>query len=280
MCGRYTLTSYDPLERAFGLDAPPLPGPPRYNIAPGQVVAIIHNQPARVLSAAQWGLVPAWARDPAIGHKLINARAETAAEKPAFRDALRTRRCLVVADGFYEWQRPPGDMGEQPDTRPGNRAGRVSRASRAGRKTPYYVRRISREPFGMAGLWACWHAPDGSVLETCTVLTTDANALMAPIHHRMPVILDRSAHGLWLSPDPVRPADLRELLRPPPAEGFEAFAVSPLVNTPHNDVPALIEPVSAAAAISGPDARAHEVRPSSSSSSKTPPGQMSLFDRK
>lgn len=260
MCGRYTFTRYDDLQIELGLAAPPAPGPPRYNIAPGQKVPIVANRPERALTEARWGLVPYWADDPGIGNRMINARSESAAEKPAFRQALRRRRCLVVADGFYEWQRPSGGSG----------------AARGAAKIPYYVHRRSGAPFGMAGLWERWKAPDGTWLETCTILTCDANELMQPIHHRMPVILDRSSHDRWLDPAPVDPGAVADLLRPPPVDDFEAYPVSTLVNAPQNDVPACIEPAPqddpdpAAAAPAGRRSRRREP--------PVAPVQTSLFD--
>ncbi|WP_428265748.1 SOS response-associated peptidase [Haliangium sp.] len=225
MCGRYTLTSFEHLGEWFGLSEPPPPGRPRFNIAPTQPVPIVANRAQRTLSVVRWGLVPSWAKDPSVGARMINARCESAAEKPAFRDALRRRRCLVVADGFYEWQRSSG----------GKRGG----------KQPFYVHRRAGEAFGMAGLWERWRAPDGSWLETCTILTCDANELMAPIHHRMPVIVDRVDYDRWLSPEALPPQALDDLLAPPPVGDFEAYRVSPLVNSPHNDVPACVEPAQA-----------------------------------
>lgn len=185
----------------------------RYNIAPSQPVAVIRlegDPPRRGLDELRWGLVPAWAKDPSIGNRLINARAETLAEKPAFRSAFRSRRCLVVADGFYEW-------------RPVQK-----------RKQPYLVRRRDGRPFGMAGLWECWTAGDGSDLLTCTIVTTAANRLMAPIHDRMPVLIAKHDEQTWLDPHAERAA-LQDLLAPFPDDELETFAVSMHVNDPRND---------------------------------------------
>src|SRR5262249_11456911 len=167
MCGRFTLRSSPKIiAEEFGLfDVPDLP--PRYNVAPGQAVAVVRQQPEgkkRELAFLKWGLVPAWADDPAVGDRLANARSETAATKPPFRRAFRSRRCLLAADSFYEWRRADG------------------------RKQPYYVRLKNDRPFGIAGLWERWEKGDKPV-ESCTILTTDANDLMRPIHERMPVIL-------------------------------------------------------------------------------------------
>ena len=166
----------------------------------------------------RWGLVPAWAKDPAIGNRLINARAESAAEKPAFRAAMRRRRCLVVADGFYEWQR----------TRPGEAA--------------LFIRLHGDRPFAFAGLWEAWEAPDHSTLETCTILTTAANELVRPIHDRMPVILSASGYAAWLDPAIEDPRQLMPLLAPYPSDEMEAQPVGDFVNSPAHDSPQCIEP--------------------------------------
>ena len=226
MCGRFTLAlSPEELAQLMALDAAldrELGLGPRYNIAPGQeIVAAVQATPEapREARVFRWGLVPSWAEDPAIGYRLINARSETAAAKPAFRDAYRRRRCLVPADGFYEWQR------------------------RAGRKQPWHFRVTDAPGFCMAGLWETWGPPDGVPLETCTLLTTSANELLRPIHDRMPVILGRENYERWLTAQPDDETGLRDLLRPFPAEAMDARPVSPLVNSPRSDVPACIEPV-------------------------------------
>ena len=221
MCGRFTLaTELDHLIEIFGLDAAPQAHAPRYNIAPSQPVAAIANGASRVLDFFTWGLVPSWAKDAAIGHRLINARAETAAEKPAFKAAYRRRRCLIPADGFYEWKK-----------------------TGAKKKTPYFIRLASGEPFGLAGLWENWQGPDGSEILSCTILTTAPNALVGEIHDRMPVILPARHHGRWLDPDEVRPGALSELLAPYPADEMEAWPVSARINSPAYDGPELIERV-------------------------------------
>jgi putative SOS response-associated peptidase YedK len=217
MCGRYTLASPDEIvAETFGLDEVPTLRP-RYNIAPTQKVAVVRREGSRRrLAELRWGLIPSWAKDPAIGNKLINARAETLAEKPAFRSAFRARRCLVVADGFYEW------------------------AKAAGRKQPWYFHLRDARPFGLAGLWERWPGEGGEPLETCTIITTAANELLAPVHDRMPVILEPGAFDAWL--DPGSGKGLVELLRPLPAEAMAAYPVSLLVNSPGNDTPACIAP--------------------------------------
>jgi putative SOS response-associated peptidase YedK len=229
MCGRFTLTT-DPgvVGRRFG--APPTQGgastprrAPRYNIAPTQTVVTVTDGGARQLEEMRWGLVPRWAKDPKMGAKMINARAETLAEKPAFRDALRRRRAIIPADGFYEWA-----------------AGAPGRRS----KQPMHVRLKSGEPFGFAGLWDEWKPPEGGApLRTCTIITTEPNELMATFHHRMPVILAPDAEGVWLDPEITDPAMLLSLLVPYPAEVMEAFPVGQEVNAVANDSPQLVLPL-------------------------------------
>lgn len=219
MCGRYTLTSINGLVEEFSLIQEPLEIFPRFNIAPSQSVPVIDNRPKqeRVISTMRWGLIPFWAKNPTIGNKMINARAETVAKKPAFRDALRRRRCLVVADGFYEWKREGKS------------------------KIPMYVHRQSHGPIAFAGLWERWRTPEDNVLYSCTIVTTDANELMAPVHDRMPVIVDREDYDRWLDPAVLPPQAIEDILVTPHAQGFEMYAVSRLVNSPKNDVPACIE---------------------------------------
>ncbi len=176
MCGRFTLTtSPEQLRAAFyGLSVPDQVQP-RYNIAPTQPVAVVANDDKFQMDFFIWGLIPSWAKDPAIGSRMINARAETLAEKPSFRAAFRRRRCLVLADGFYEWRQEPGQRS----------------------KTPMYIKLKSGEPFAFAGLWENWNSPDGSNVLSCTIITTEPNSLMQSIHNRMPVILSKefSRHG-------------------------------------------------------------------------------------
>ena len=173
------------------------------------------------LSLYRWGLVPSWATDSSIGDRMINARAESVATKPSFRGPLRRGRCLVLADGFYEWQL---------------QAGRKT-------KTPIYVRLKSGRPFAFAGLWDTWRSPEGTAISSCAIITTVANEILAPIHNRMPVILDRSAHATWLDVRESPTDRLTSLLCPYPGAEMEAYAVSPLVNNPRNDVPECVAPV-------------------------------------
>jgi putative SOS response-associated peptidase YedK len=220
MCGRYTLTSIDGLIEEFGLIQEPLNFTPRFNIAPTQSVPVIDNRrkDQRALTSMRWGLIPYWAKDPTIGNKLINARRETVAEKPAFRDALRRRRCLVVADGFYEWKREGKN------------------------KIPMYVRRQSHAPIAFAGLWERWRTLDGNVLHSFTIITTDANEFMAPVHDRMPVIVDRADYDRWLEPAALPPHAVDDILVTPPSQGLEMYEVTRRVNSPKNDTPACVEP--------------------------------------
>lgn len=221
MCGRFTLTSTpEQLAQCFGLDEPPQAAP-RYNIAPGQDVLAIRvdaETSRRVAVHPRWGLVPSWAKDAAIGARMINARAETVAEKPAFRGAFRARRCLVPADGFYEW------------------------ATRHGRKQAHYIGLRDGAPFGFAGLWEHWVDPSGGALESCTLLTRDAIESIRAIHSRMPVILDPAAYEAWLDPALDDPALLAALLQPPPEEHIVCHPVSDRVNDVRFDDPACMAP--------------------------------------
>jgi len=222
MCGRFTLAlSAGQLELAFPWLSVPQDLKPRYNVAPSQPVAVVSNNNPTQLYFFQWGLVPSWAKDVKIGYRMINARSETLAEKPSFRAAYRRRRCLVLANGFYEWKKEPGRKA----------------------KTPYFIALDSREPFAFAGLWEVWHSADGSVLPTCAIITTTPNELLAPIHNRMPVILPPESYEQWLDPAEQPPDRLQALLRSYPAEQMTAYPVSTLVNKPQNDRPECILPV-------------------------------------
>jgi len=172
VCGRFTLTTnLGAIAKRFGVSRLLEEVGPRYNIAPSQTVIVVNDDGTRHLTQMRWGLIPSWAQDPAIGNRMINARAETVATKPAFRVALRKRRCLIPADGFYEWQ-PLGR-----------------------RKQPIYIALKNREPFAFAGLWEIWTSPEGEEVKSCTIITTEANTLLKPIHDRMPVMLTREAEG-------------------------------------------------------------------------------------
>lgn len=220
MCGRFALAATgEEVAAHYHLSELPFIAA-RYNVAPTQPVAAVrlNEQGQREFTFFQWGLIPSWAKDPSIGSKLINARSETAAGKPSFRAAFKRRRCLLPATGFYEWRKLNGG------------------------KQPMYIHEAGGGLMSLAGLWEIWHAPDGGELETCTILTTSANALMAPIHDRMPVIIDPADYEMWLAPD--TPSDqLQHLLRPYGDGGLAVYPVSPAVNRPQNEGETLIAPV-------------------------------------
>jgi putative SOS response-associated peptidase YedK len=218
MCGRYTLSAHpDDLEAEFGIGAPPDGYSPRYNIAPTQQVLAIVNDGGHRYTELRWGLVPSWASDERGAPRMINARCETVSRSPAFRAAFRRRRCLIPADGFYEWQR----------------SGPV--------KIPMRLKPRAGRLFAMAGVWEVRVREDGGRLESCAIITTPPNERVRRIHDRMPAILDEAGRSVWLDPE-ASPADLQALLLPCPDDELEAYAVSPLVNSPHNDVPACIVP--------------------------------------
>jgi putative SOS response-associated peptidase YedK len=220
MCGRFTLTSSAQRLRArFALAAAPAALAPRYNIAPSQEVLVIPNRAERLLRPARWGLVPHWAPDPSIGHRLINARAETLAQRPAFRAALERRRCVVPADGFYEWQR----------------RGRV--------RQPFHLRGRDGEPLALAGLWDLWRDPDGGRMASCAIVTVPANEVVAAIHDRMPAILSPAGVEAWLAPGVAAPQGSMSWLAPCPNDWLEVYPVSTWVNTPEHDDPACIAPL-------------------------------------
>jgi putative SOS response-associated peptidase YedK len=221
MCGRYTITVLlNELRERFGFETDLESLVPRYNLAPGQVApVIVAGDNGKVLQEMRWGLIPAWADDPKIGNRLINARSETASRKPSFRAAFRRRRCLVPADGFYEWKKNPGTS----------------------KKTPMRIVIGHGEPFAFAGLWEIWMGPNGAPTNTYTILTTSPNELVQSIHHRMPVILERSAEDRWMDPNRQDPEELTSLLKPYPAGEMRAYPVSTLVNSRANDNPACLE---------------------------------------
>ena len=224
MCGRFLLsTPARELATHFGLDEVPSLFA-RYNIAPTQAIGIVRlteGPGRREWATVSWGLVPSWAGDPDVGSRLINARAETAADKPSFRTALRRRRCLVPADGFYEWQA-------------------VGR-----RKQPHLIRPRQGGPLAFAGLWERWHGPGGICLETVAILTTEANDAVRPIHDRMPVLLRPQDYSTWLDPLRQHPAELQPLLRPWPVEDTEIIGLGPWVSNPRHEGPRCLEPADA-----------------------------------
>jgi len=221
MCGRYSLTiSIEEIIDRFGIEILQTDVNQRFNIAPSQTVpVVVQGEEGRLLTAMRWGLVPCWAQDPKIGYRMINARAETVAEKPSFRQSLRQRRCLVPGDGFYEWQ---GD-------------GRTKR--------PFRITLADGSPFAMAGLWDEWRSAAGEKLRSFTIITTAANPAVAALHDRMPAILPRSAEETWLDPGLSDAHLLTALLRPYPAAGLAIREIAPRINSPKDDDPQLIQPV-------------------------------------
>lgn len=218
MCGRFTRSqSVQVIAEEFRVEQVSGDLGPSYNVAPTQKVAVIITDGARQLVPVQWGLVPSWAKDPSVGSKMINARAETVAEKASYRNAFKRRRCLVVADGFYEWQKA-GDA-----------------------KRPIYIRLKSGKPFGFAGLYEVWKSPEGKELTTCAIITTEANELMKPIHERMPVIIPAERRDEWLDAATEGKDRLLDMLRPYPADEMEAYPVSRRVNSPRNNSPECIK---------------------------------------
>ncbi|MDP7014502.1 MAG: SOS response-associated peptidase [Pirellulaceae bacterium] len=214
MCGRFTLqTPVDQLVDQFKLSKPPATQLTlRFNVAPTQeVVAVRSAAGARVGDLLRWGLVPFWSKDLSIGSRLINARSETIAEKPAFRSAFRSRRCLILADGYYEWK------------------------ANGKRKEPYYIRLRDERPFAFAGLWEKWRQDEQTTVHSCTIITTDSNELTAGLHHRMPVILDEPDYDLWLDPEFEEPAPLLKLLAPYASDRMRFDSVTTHVNNVRND---------------------------------------------
>lgn len=222
MCGRFTLRApASVIAEQFALFET-APFTARFNIAPTQPVAAVrlaagHSEAGRELVSLRWGLIPSWAQDPAIGNRMINARSETVHEKPAYRTALKRRRCLIVADGFFEWQR----TGRQ--------------------KQPYFIHLRDDRPFAFAGLWESWESADHSTVDSCTLLTTEPNELVEPIHNRMPVILSPGDYQDWLDPDVQSVEPLRRLFAPFSAALMEAYPVSNHVNSPKHDDASCIE---------------------------------------
>jgi putative SOS response-associated peptidase YedK len=221
MCGRFTLrTRLNQLLQVYSIDVK-LDWEPRFNIAPSQSILVVRNDPhgdRREMATLRWGLIPSWADDIRIGNQLINARAETIATKPSFKQAFKSRRCLVLTDGFYEWKK----------------SGKS--------KQPYFIRMANERPFVFAGLWERWPKPQPAI-ESCTIITTTPNALVADIHDRMPAILTEAAARLWLDRNMKDTDLLTPLLTPYPADEMVAFPVSTLVNSPQHDSADCIEPV-------------------------------------
>ena len=221
MCGRFVrVTPIPTLAKRFRVKQvfPQDPGP-SYNIAPTYEILIINDEGVRQLVPCRWGFMPSWAKDPSIGNRMINARAETVTAKPAFRQAFKKQRCLVIADGFFEWRKE------------------------GGRKLPMFIRLSSGKPFDFAGLYNVWTSPVGDETCTCTIITTTANELLSPIHDRMPVIISKDKKDLWLDPSMEDKEQLLSLLKPYPVNQMEVWEVSPKVNRPGYDSPDNIKPV-------------------------------------
>ncbi|MBU0677189.1 MAG: SOS response-associated peptidase [Verrucomicrobia bacterium] len=225
MCGRYTQTKDgEYVEQYFDTEVTEGVVAPRYNVAPGQHAPVaLHFEGRKLLALFRWGLVPSWAKDDAMGFKMINARAETLAEKPSFKRLLKRRRCLVAADGFYEWKKIEGTK----------------------TKTPYRFTLKSGDLFAFAGLWDSWRTPDGSDLYTYTIVTTEANEIVKPVHHRMPVVLSREKQEVWLDPGRTDEKDVLPFMEPCPNEDLRSCEVSTIVNSPRNDTPECIRTIGA-----------------------------------
>lgn len=219
MCGRFVRNSSIPeIAREFNSDEPPFDMEPSYNVAPSQDIVIIINEGKNRLVRCRWGFIPLWAKDEKTRYTMINARAEGIADKPAFHSAFRDHRCLVVADGFYEWRKE----------------GKV--------KTPVYIRHRSDKPFGMAGLYTIWSSTQREKTCTSTIITTDSNELLMPVHYRMPVIIPKEWHNLWLDQDEKDKDRLLSLLKPYDPDELVLYEVSPKVNSPAYNVPENIMP--------------------------------------
>ena len=222
MCGRFTIT----LEPSFfqqELDLGKIPSEwtPRYNAAPTQNIPVVRDPASRDVSMLRWGLIPFWAKDESIGYKLINARSETIAEKPSYRNAFQKRRCLILTDGYYEWQKP---------------------AAKNDQKVPFRFTLKDEKPFTFAGLWESWHSPEGEVIESCTIITCEANEIVSRIHNRMPVMLDKENCWAWL--EDRKEDELTSLLKPYPSEKMASYPVSTRVNNPKEEDPQLVKPIS------------------------------------
>jgi putative SOS response-associated peptidase YedK len=220
MCGRFILGSpVDELIKEFGIERPSFTLKQSYNIAPGQTIPIIINDGGKRVVPCKWGYIPTWSKDPLIGNKMINARAETITEKKSFSNAFKKRRCLIITDGFYEWK------------------------AKDKVKFPFFTRLRSQKPFCMGGIYSNWTSPEGETFYTCSIITTGANELLVEVHHRMPVIIPKDRYGIWLDPAYNDTAKLLPLLRPYPADEMECYAVSTRVNFPKNNSRENIQPV-------------------------------------
>lgn len=220
MCGRYVVnTTKEILKKKFKVKDVPDVKLERFNIAPTQdVIAVRSFEGEREITTLRWGLIPSWAKDEKMASKMINARSETVTEKPSYRQAFQKRRCLIPTSGFYEWQK-----------------------SKDG-KQPFYFYMKENDLFAFAGLWESWRNTESEIIETCTILTTEANEVLKPVHERMPVIISESYYDLWLDEDARRQPERLELLRPFSASEMSSHPVSTLVNSPQNNDAACIEP--------------------------------------
>jgi len=224
MCGRFTLMiEAESLQSELGLGEIPGDWKPRYNMAPSQSIPVVADLQTRRVEMMRWGLIPSWAKDPSIGNRMINARAETLNEKPSFRQAFSRRRCLILADGFFEWQRGEG---------------------KAGKSVPYFFHLKDKKPFAFAGLWESWFTSEKQELRSCTIITCQANELVAPVHERMPVILSGGSMWSWLEQRPL--SELFSTLIPYSADLMDAYQVTGTVNDPHQDHPGCVIPVAGA----------------------------------
>lgn len=220
MCGRFTITfERDTAQQYLQLEIP-TDFIPRYNVAPTQQVAVWRDTTSRSLEWMRWGLIPSWAKDTSIGVHLINARGETLLEKPSFREAFQRRRCLILADGFFEWQKQPG---KQPSI-------------------PYYFTLNDKKLFFFAGLWDTWHSPSGETFTTCAIITTTPNAVVEPVHDRMPVLFESQAAWAWLNKS-ASASSLQAMLLPYPAEKMNGYVVSTLINQANLETPELIKKI-------------------------------------
>lgn len=220
MCGRFVLNcSTADIIKEFAVDEVLAESTPSYNIAPTQMVSGIVNDGSNCLVQFQWGLIPSWAKDPSIGRKMINARSETLLEKPSFKKAFKQQRCLIISDGFYEWRKD----------------GKV--------KTPYFIRLRAHKPFGFAGLFDIWTSSKGEKTKSCTIVTTESNELLKPVHSRMPVIIPKDDEPLWLNSAIQDKMQLLSILKPYPSNDMECCKVSHSVNSPLNNSPDCIKPV-------------------------------------
>jgi putative SOS response-associated peptidase YedK len=227
MCGRFIISKFpDDIARWFGTTGPVPNSRARFNAAPTQDIAVVRFNPEtkeRTLDTLRWGLIPFWAKEAKVGYTMINAKAETVAEKPAYREAFKSRRCLIPADGFYEWKKLDAKT-----------------------KQPYAFVMKDRSLFGFAGLWDRWtDKASGEIVRSFTIITTTPNEVCAPVHDRMPVIVDPTNYGKWLGEEPIDPVQLLMLLRSFPAEKMESFAVDPRVGNTRNDDAALLIPIAA-----------------------------------